>query len=56
MGMKAINLESTLRYLGQELLALLFGQHFASPGRLPPVPGYLERLQPRPPARMHKGG
>lgn len=42
MGIKAINLESTLRYLGQELLALLFGKCFAGPGRLPSVPAYLE--------------
>lgn len=44
MGIKAINLESTLPYLGQELLALLFGQRFSSLGRCSLVPRYLEYL------------
>lgn len=58
MGIKAINLESTPRYLRQELLllVLLFGQRFTSPGRCLRCPViWSVGLQPRPPGCGRRG-
>lgn len=52
-GIRAINLESALCYLAQELLALLLGQRLAGPGtllsfgaRLSGAPGSSQGHQP----------
>lgn len=55
VGIKAINPESTLPYLGRELPALLLGLRSAGPGRPRPCPVIPRAgLQPRPPTEQNR--